>query len=197
MKFDDLTHGQTKALVTKLGGADKALAILRGEIEMVEKRLTPPRPLRLLRPTAKCRFAVEETFFGKTAVRIDHRGDSFTAGFRSIVEEPVLEATLVPFDLNQAASDGAIIADLGGEDRAEVALSQVWRLLERQPNGEEGVLLTSGYANIFYVRDIAGALRVVTAVWVALKNGWQVYANSLQGRPRFLDGAWRVFSYSS
>lgn len=190
---------QVIALVIKLGGADRVMSILRGETEMVERRLTQPRPLRLLRPAEKRRFVAKETFFGETAVKIAYLSPGFTKWFEAAVEESVLEATLVPFNLNEAAAGSAIIADLGGEDRAEVALSQIWRLLERQPNGEEGVLLTNGYANIFYVRNITGVLVVVTVVWIALKNGWQVYAGSLGGCPRFLDldGAWRVFSYSS
>ena len=34
--YDDLTHGQTKALVSKMGGVDTAMAFLRGEYVLTE-----------------------------------------------------------------------------------------------------------------------------------------------------------------
>lgn len=35
MKFDNLTNGQTKAVIAKLGGADVAVAILRGKTRLI------------------------------------------------------------------------------------------------------------------------------------------------------------------
>ena len=57
--------------------------------------------------------------------------------------------------------DGPILAELGGEAKAETTLTEVYSLMEAQKNGENGPLLTNGYANIFYVRDVNGALRAV------------------------------------
>lgn len=40
MKFDDLTNGQTKALVQHLGGADTAFAILQGAVRITLERIS-------------------------------------------------------------------------------------------------------------------------------------------------------------
>ena len=43
--------------------------------------------------------------------------------------------------------------------------------MERQPNGEQGVLLTNRWANIFYVCDANGDLRAVDVYWGVDSNG--------------------------
>ena len=85
------------------------------------------------------------------------------------------------------------ITELGGEEKAEVTLSEIWRLMVRQANGEKGVLLINGLANIFYVPDVSGVLRTVYVYW--LVGGWYALADVLD------DGGWgdgyQVFSRNS
>ena len=69
----------------------------------------------------------------------------------------------------------------------------VWDLLRLQSNGEGGVLLTNGYANIFYVRDTNGELRAVHVYWYAGYGDWRVHARSV-GYPGAWDAGIRVFS---
>jgi hypothetical protein len=147
------------------------------------KEPAPERACKVLRPVAPKiveprPFKADETFFSKTSgVKMVPHGSNFTSWFTGKVEEDVQTGDLVPFALTQSAYDNEIIADLGGEEKAETTLGEIWRLMQRQANGEDGVLLTNGYANIFYVLDNTGALRAVDVVWYG--GGWHAYASAL------------------
>ena len=80
-------------------------------------------------------------------------------------------------ELIRNAYDREIIADLGGKEKCITKLSELRGLLMKQPRGEEGILLTDGRANIFYVYDSAAVLRAVYVNWN--DNGWYVNANDL------------------
>lgn len=200
MKYGNLTLGQVEAVVNKLGGMSGVESLLRDEL-VVSPRPQPTaekRTYNVLRPVAPLpvasggSFSVEETFFGEASVKIAYRGENFTSWFQAKTEDGP-RAALVALALARTAYDTEIITDLGGETSAEVALSEVWSLMERQPKGGEGVLITNGYANIFYVRDVNGALRAVGVRWYSA--GWDVDAYAL-GDGQWDDGA-RVFSRNS
>jgi len=135
-------------------------------------------------------FSAAANFFGRAKVMISHRENQFTAWFQNLVESSPLQGELKPFTFPKAMNDNEILAKLGGEQAAIASLAQVWQLLERQSAGEDGVLLTNGYANLFYVRDSKGKPRVVNVNWN--DDGWNVNANSLDDN-RWNDGN-RVFS---
>jgi hypothetical protein len=148
-----------------------------------------PKPVESNRP-----FNADETFFNKkSGVKMVEHGSNFKSWFGGKVEEDAPDGELRPLTLTQSASDSEIIADLGGEAAAEVTLAEIWRLMERQANGGEGVLLTNRYANIFYVRDREGVLRTVCVCWRGL--GWYAGAFALDGHG--WRGARRVFSRNS
>ena len=46
-------------------------------------------------------------------------------------------------------------------------------MMKKQPRGKKGLLLTDGWANIFYVRDKNGVLRAVSVDWNG--DGWHVF----------------------
>ena len=89
------------------------------------------------------------------------------------------------------------------EIRAEIGEDQVFSadeftaiiktLTTKQSKGEDGTLLTNGYANIFYVRDAEGELRAVSVNWHAGYRGWRVSAYSVARQGRWLAGL-HVFS---
>jgi len=58
-------------------------------------------------------------------------------------------------------------------------------LMEKQNNGEAYVLLTKGWANIFYIKDLTGVLRAVGARWSG--DGWSIYASPVKNQ-----STWRV-----
>ena len=90
----------------------------------------------------------------------------------------------------QNSGDTNIIRELGGKEKAETTLAEVYALIKKQARGENGVLLTSGMANIFYIRDVSGIFRAVCIDWYG--DGWFAYANSLYERVWFVGS--QVFS---
>lgn len=141
---------------------------------------------------AKDRFKMDTS--DSAAVKISHLGDNFCKRFLGKTEDPINELTLRYNQLSKSSLDGPIIAGLGGEEKAETTLSEMFSLMEKQGNGGKGVLLTNGYANIFYIRDIDGVLCVVYVRWFV--GGWYMYAISIGLPDRWSEGS-RVFSRNS
>ncbi len=117
-------------------------------------------------------------------------GENFETNFLGKVEKNVKDATVVVYRLEKSSPDKDIRHELGS-DKEETALAHLFELLTRQSRGESGVLLTNGYANIFYVRDAKGNFWAVNAYWSS--DGWYVYANSVMS-PNGWDGGYRVVS---
>ena len=140
------------------------------------------------------RFVAENRFVINTKwdalVKISYLGDSFREWFLGKTEEPTQETTLHYYKLRRNSVDGPIITELGGEAKAETTLSEMFSLIERQGHGEDGVLLNSGAASIFYIRDITGSLLGVRVRW--RYNSWQVRARSVEFPYRW-HNAHRVF----
>jgi len=136
---------------------------------------------------------VAEKNFTRGAGNIGWLGDNFKNWFLGKVEEPAAEAELRYLTLTRASVDTPIISELGGEEKCEVALAHVFALIERQKTGNPGELLTSGYANIFYVRDVNATLRAVSARWRAGRGYWGVGASPV-GYPGVWGADYRVFS---
>jgi len=85
-------------------------------------------------------------------------GCNFGSWFDAKVEEPMSAVTLQGYRLLQGSPSISIIAELGGEKKVETTMSTICALLKKQGNGQAGMLLTDGHANIFYARDIDGVL---------------------------------------
>ncbi len=138
-------------------------------------------------------FAAHEKFVvGNAQAKISWIGSNFQEWFLGKTEEPLAETTLRYAKFVRQSLDGPILAELG--DKAETMLAQVYAFMARQPNGEEGVLLTNGWGNIFYVRDVNGELRAVSVYWYG--DGWGVDASSVT-YPDGWSGEHRVFSRNS
>jgi hypothetical protein len=146
-------------------------------------------------------FVAKEKFIQDTGrkakVKVSYLGDNFIAWFlkgKGKTEDPITEQTLRYGKLRKSSVDAPILAELGGEAKAETTLTGVFFLMEKQASGEEGVLLNNGWANIFYVKDNAGVLRAVGVRWN--DDGWIVNAYSVEN-PFSWDGGIRVFSRNS
>ncbi|NTU67116.1 MAG: hypothetical protein HGB08_04310 [Candidatus Moranbacteria bacterium] len=134
---------------------------------------------------------------GKNArVKISYLGDNLKKYFLDKIENFIGDGdvSLVYNKLKESSRDIPIISELGGEDQAETMLGVIFSLMSKQPNGEDGVLLSNGYANIFYVRDDVQVLWAVGVGWGG--DGWRVNAYSVAGTNGW-DGAYRVFSRNS
>lgn len=100
---------------------------------------------------------------------------------------PSLEKALTSYDLTKNANDAAIEADLPKDhlfSESEVC-AIVADLIGKQPKGEEGILLNSGYANLFYTPSFVVHVDGDGA-------GWNVDAWSRRDSGR--DAGSRVFS---
>lgn len=104
----------------------------------------------------------------------------FKDWFFSKTEEPIVQKTLCYYDIRKSANDNRIIAELG-EDKAEISLTEIYLLIERQKSRENGPLLTDGHKNVFYVRDSHGVLRSVLVWWSSYpsEHWWWVCGCSL------------------
>lgn len=152
-------------------------------------------------PATTERFVARENFVLDTSkkahVKISYLGDDFKKWFLlgdGKIEDQISEEALRYGKLLKSSIDAPIIAELGGEQKAETTLAEKFALMEKQANGENGSLLTNGYANIFYIRDINGVLRAVSCYWHDV--GWSVYAYSVL-YPRGWPAGYQVFSCNS
>ena len=170
------------------------LKVLSAEVpKEIEKLLdfvgTSTIPARTEKFIARDHFIIDTT--EKAKVKISYLGDSFKTNFLGKVEEPIVETVMRFGKLLKSSVDNPIINELGGEEKAESALAEMFSLMEMQPNGEDGVLLTNGYLNIFYTRNGAGVLWAVRCSWHV--GGWSVVANSVGAPGEWYDGR-QVFS---
>lgn len=101
------------------------------------------------------------------------------------------------FDLTKGSSDKIILArpEMGGEENVRkhtFTPDQIAELIDLQPSGEAGKLLTNGCTNLFYVVGANGVLFVVHVNWLAGSRMWGVISWEL-----FEHGNWdagdRVF----
>ena len=130
--------------------------------------------------TAVKKFVASDHFkAGQTVDGVNYYssfGDNFNAHFLPKVEENIQATDLRVHKLLRNSKDLGIRAEIG-EDKEETNLAHLHQCLKRQGNGEEGALLTNGYANIFYVRDTNGNLWAVSAYWY--DDGWRLRADSV------------------
>lgn len=206
-KYASWSFGQVEALINTLGGDETARNILAGKVKVVTQTVqrvietlldfvgTVSVPATTGKLVAKDRFVVNTK--RNAPVKISAVWDNFTTWFLSgkgKTEDPISEQTLRYHKLRQSSVDGPIITELGGEAKAETTLSEMFSLMEKQKNGEDGVLLNNGWANLFYIKDQNGVLRTVRVDWY--DGGWYVDAHSVEGPGRWRDGR-RVFSRNS
>lgn len=161
--------------------------VILGTAEIRARAAQPPRTTLLqplgtvVIPATTAPFVARDAFVVTTGRRaqanITWMGDNFREWFLSKIEEPIMETTLHYAKLSKALPDAPVLKELG--EFKETTLGQIFYLMSRQSNGEEGVLLIDGWANVFYVVDAYGALR---AVLVRRRHGgWRVGAGPVVG----------------
>jgi hypothetical protein len=121
--------------------------------------------------------------------RISWLGAAFASRFAAKIEDDPDDVTLQTYALNRASSNIEIIGEL--DDHLETKLSDLWCLLKLQAGGEDGALQTNAVPNIFFVRDAAGVLGAVDAIWAGA--GWEIGASPLEGQRQWPSGS-RVIS---
>jgi len=136
--------------------------------------------------------ASEHCVLGGDPKKITWLSDLFREWFWGKIEPPMAKTELRYAKLTKNSVDGPIMDELGGVK--ETTLAEIYALMKRQPNGEQGVLLTNGWANIFYVPDANGTLRAVLVYCNSV--GWGLLAHSVGSLFRW-HGEYRVFSRNS
>lgn len=200
IKYGNLTLAQIESIVDKLGGMDGVEQFLRGE--SVVSIIGVPTESSLVKhlgsveiPAQARHFVVADDFVVDTSdgavVKISNVWNGFKEYFLDKVEKPCGSLTLNYGILQKGSVDGPIIVGLGWEAKVETTLGAVFFLMKKQRNGESGILLTNGYANIFYIRDTKNELRAVRVYWNG--DGWRVYAVFVSGPNEWYEGC-QVFS---
>ena len=171
----------------------------RIETYEVESLLEFINTITILTSTEK--FVAKDRFIVNTSddalVKIAYISNSFTEAFLQdegktedqITEEQILRCS----KLRRSSVDTPIIVELG-EDKAEIFLREFWHLLENQPSGNDGILLTNGYANIFYIRNSRGVFYAVDAYW--RRDGWNLDVYSVEN-PNEWDAGSQIVSRNS
>ena len=214
----EFTTGPLNQLIVNLGGQDgdqweqqlkqflrKEPCWTNGQVTQVAEPKPTPSILELVSTivvnATTGKLVAKEKFVRDTGrkakVKISYLGDNFTSWILSDsgkTEDPITEQTLRFHKLRQSSVDGPIIAELGGAEKSETTLSEMFALMEKQGKGEDGVLLNNGYANIFYIKDQNGVLRAVRVDWGG--GGWFVNAFSVEDPSRWGVGG-QVFSRNS
>jgi len=208
-KYGHISHGVFEAVINKMGGEDVMRGFLRGEYTLtpIAKAVAVAILMMVgtvtIAPTNKI-FVAEKNFVINTEtnlhptakVKISYINENFKSWLLEKVEQPFAGSELCYQKFTKNSPDAPIIAELGGETKAETTLTEMFSLMEKQPCGENWTLLTNGYANIFYIRDVDvnGVLRTVDVSWYG--DGWNVRASDVDG-----PGAWnadhQVFSRNS
>lgn len=119
---------------------------------------------------------VAKDHFKKGNAGIYWIGDNFKEWFIDKMEDARSESFITSLKLLRNSRDIPIITELGGEEKCETTLAEMFEMLKRQHDGREGDLLVNGYANIFYICDKDDTLRAVYAFWDAGGGGWFVSA---------------------
>lgn len=109
---------------------------------------------------------------------ISSLGENFEINFLGRTEKNIKGSTLLVHRLEKVSIDAGIRAELI-TDKKETSLAYFYELLSKQSKGEAGSLLTNGYANIFYVRDVSANPWAIIASWDSCNRGWGVIAFSM------------------
>lgn len=119
---------------------------------------------------------------------IGYLGDNLRNNFLGKVEKDIAPTKLRAYRLKKDSVDGPIIDDLGGKEAAETTVAEMVDLMKRQGRGQKGILLTNGYANIFYIKDINGQMWAVRCRWDSDGRYWLVAAYSVTDPFKWLAG---------
>jgi hypothetical protein len=135
-------------------------------------------------PVFVCSDSVSRITLGSKFIEVFEKADCRT-------ECPAGKRVLRYHVLLKDMMDSAIIAELGGWESLETDPSDAFWLVEQQLNGEDGVLLRNGHANVFFRTDKMGVRRAVLVCRRDRK--WRINAYALNDPHQWSFGS-RVFT---
>ena len=142
---------------------------------------------------ARERFVVNA--YSDAPVKIAYVDPNFREWFFDKKEEPFSGSILKCAKLSRRSVVSHIIAEVGGHDKAETTLTELFALMVAKREGKSGPLATDG-SNIFFIKDVNGKFRSVNVFWrsgrepwreqeeigdfwASIGSGWCVYAHQL------------------
>jgi hypothetical protein len=168
-------------------------------LDELPRKILDPIGTAVIAPTPE-NFIANERFVlasgPEATIQVTAIGGNFRSWFLSKPErpEPTLGETRVRSNrLRKTTIDSLILNELGGEDKVETTLPQMYAMMLAQRNGEPGPLLNDGWYNIFYVRDVNGVLQAVINHWYVPQGGWRLGADRIDGPCRWCAGD-RIFT---
>jgi hypothetical protein len=182
-------------LIADLGHKLAGKKISEEELALFLKRQNPFRKTTLATAVAAT-FLTENYFVRRPGLEVSKY---FVSWITSAYPNPLVSRGLdgvESFDLTKASYDREIIArpEMGGEENVrKYALTpdQVAALIDLQPEGVAGKLLTNNRSNLFYVVGVNGVLFVVGVCWSPLCR-WYVRTWEL-GEVGSWNAGYRVF----
>ena len=192
MKYGNATLGQVEAVWNKLGGEEGVNQFLSGALTLVKVPLLEKIGIVNLPATGSKFVALENFTVDSQNVKMD---STWRKQFEKILfektEDCQAEIVLRYSELRRSSCNELIVDELG--NLAETTLSNIWQLLEKQPNGESGVLQTNRYGNSFFVRDAEEGLHNLSLIWGPV--GWEIIIHDIHSwdKKGFIEGR-RIFS---
>lgn len=109
--------------------------------------------------------------------------ENFKRVFGTLVETDIPAMTLRSHQLKKGSVDGPILEELGGTEQARVFIAHLFALACRQGQGQEGFLLTNGWANVAYAPDPNDPETFWAVNFRRYASGgrWDVYAYPVAG----------------
>jgi hypothetical protein len=198
-RFKQLPNEDAQWLIQNTGEAiNLIIDALVGRVKKVKQAILSAVVSTLTIPATTKKFVAKDNFVvdtGRNAkVKIAHLSDNFKTWFMGVTEEAFPGSTIYGRQLKKSSVDVPILTELGGQEKAIITLTELYAAMAAQPNGEDGDLMNNGRANIFYIPDNTGTLRVVDVHWNVF--GWFVSAYSV-GVPSDWRVGYQVFSRNS
>lgn len=180
-KYNDVTMGQMEACINRMGGLPNFLDFIGGQGRIVfESVLSFSHTIVL--PAQPAFSAHEQLFINEChpqGVSVAQTWNNFIHPFLNKVERPTEKTGLVFHKIGAVCTEERIISQLVANKmgKIDITLSQLFALLLKQGNGEEGDLLLPNKDNRCYILDVGGNLQAVNARWSRTCKGWLLSAH--------------------
>jgi hypothetical protein len=120
-------------------------------------------------------FVVQDKFTAENeSVEIIFGSGNFSQLFGALIEDPSSDTFVYHRRLVRKTRDSLIFDLAGGVDRALTKLRTIYALMVRQNKCQIGELVTTGEANVFFVKDVFGQIQAISLHTVKIYQGKNV-----------------------
>jgi hypothetical protein len=166
-KYPDVTAGQTESCINRLGGWDNFLRFIGGSGKVVfDSILTLLREVKL---DAQSAVTTSEEYFEEAGVK--WADENVKAQFIGLDIPDTPASDFCVRKLEHSSPDAPIVAELGGEEKAETSVAHFKDFLSKNRKSTEWF--------IFYLRGRGGKLWAVYALRNLRRADWDVGGHSV------------------